>query len=140
MNRYTLCGESFLVQNSGTEIFEVGNATNIDYVKVKWLSGVEDILTDVTPNQTLIIVEDSTTLSTVDIENYELKIFPNPSAGIVYFQNYVDTLKVTILDVLGRKMDTKIIDKINSSIDLSFFSKGIYFLSIQTSTLTLIKK
>ena len=140
MNRYTLCGESFLGQNSGTEIFGLGNATNIDYVKVKWLSGIEDMFMNVSPNQTINIIENNTTLSTIDIEADGLKIFPNPSNGMVYFKNNHDILTVDILDVSGRKMDTKVIDQINSSIDMSHYSKGIYFLSIKTKGSTIIKR
>ena len=60
MYRYTICGEGFLGQNSAYELFGVGTATTIDYVKVNWLSGVEDVITNVTPNQVLEIQEGET--------------------------------------------------------------------------------
>ena len=58
--RYTLCGEGYISQNSGTEFFGLGSATYVDYVKVTWLSGVVDIINNVSSNQTINIVESST--------------------------------------------------------------------------------
>ncbi|MDB4752222.1 CRTAC1 family protein, partial [Winogradskyella sp.] len=55
--RYTLCGEGYLSQNSSTEFIGLGDETSINYVKVKWLSGIEDIIYDVETNQTLEITE-----------------------------------------------------------------------------------
>ncbi|MEZ4802916.1 MAG: FG-GAP-like repeat-containing protein [Gelidibacter sp.] len=139
MNRYTLCGESFLGQNSGTEFFGVGDATAIDYIKVKWLSGIEDILTDVIPNQTLNIIEGSTALSTVDFEVDDIRIFPNPTGGMVYFKTNAN-FKIDILDVSGRKIVSKFVNQTNPSIDMSSFSKGIYFLNIQINDKLVTKK
>lgn len=45
-------------QNSPTIHFGVGNATTINQVRIKWPSGIEQFLFNVTPNQTIIIVED----------------------------------------------------------------------------------
>lgn len=141
MNRYTLCGESFLGQNSGTEIFGVGNATNIDYVKVKWLSGIEDTLTNVTPNQTLNITENSSTLSTVDSNNLDqITIFPNPSNGIVHINNNSDNVIIDIFDASGRKMDSLTINQRNRSLNMSSYSKGIYFFTIKNNNRTITKK
>lgn len=55
--RYTLCGEGYLSQNSASEIFGIGNNTSVDYVKVKWLSGVEDYFYDIDANQHLTLIE-----------------------------------------------------------------------------------
>ena len=55
--RYTLCGEGYLGQNSSSEFFGLKDASNIDYIKVQWLSGMEDIITNVDANQSITIVE-----------------------------------------------------------------------------------
>lgn len=140
MYRYTLCGESFIGQNSGTEIFGVGTATNIDYVKVKWLSGVEDILENVAPNQTLTIVEGSAPLSSNEMAFIDLKLFPNPSSGMVYFKNIIEPIKVEVLDAYGRLMNSILINERNTSFNISSYSKGIYFLSLKTDNRNLTKK
>ena len=52
--RLIMSGEGYLSQNSFTEHFGVGVASIIDYVKVKWLSGVEDVIYNVSANQKII--------------------------------------------------------------------------------------
>lgn len=140
MYRYTLCGESFLGQNSATETFGVGTATNIDYVKVKWLSGVEDVLTDVAPNQTLNILEGSSPLSIEEATLQSISIVPNPSNGLIRFINAPADFEVTLFDVSGRKIDHRKMYDSNKELDLSNFSNGIYLLQIKTETSTLTKR
>ena len=60
--RYTICGEGYLGQNSAFEFFGLADAVNIDYVKVTWLSGVTDIIENVTPNLAYKLVEGSNEL------------------------------------------------------------------------------
>ena len=67
--RYTLCGEGYVSQNSSAEFFGVGDAETIDYVKVKWLSGLEDIIYNVSPNQLLTITEGNT----LSNQNFSIK-------------------------------------------------------------------
>jgi len=43
--RYTLAGEGYISQNSFYEFFGLGEATEVDYVKVTWTgTNTEDIL------------------------------------------------------------------------------------------------
>ncbi|WCO00472.1 FG-GAP-like repeat-containing protein [Psychroserpens ponticola] len=139
MYRYTICGEAFLGQNSATEIFGIGDATTIDYVKVTWLSGVEDVLTDVTPNQTLLI-EESSTLSTSEHQLKSIRMLPNPTNGIVTVKNFTETLDVQVVDYLGRLILTKTITQADNSINLSNYSKGVYLLKAKGETSHVIKK
>ena len=60
--RYTVCGEGYLAQNSSFEFFGVKDAESIDYIKVKWLSGVEDYIEDINVNTAFKLVEGSGTL------------------------------------------------------------------------------
>lgn len=55
--RYTICGEGYLGQNSAFEFFGVADATTIDYVKVTWLSGITDVITEVAPNKAYKLIE-----------------------------------------------------------------------------------
>jgi len=57
--RYTLCGEGYLGQNSGYEFFGLSEATSIDYIKVSWLSGIVDTITEVGVNRSLTLLEGS---------------------------------------------------------------------------------
>ena len=138
--RYLLAGESFLGQNSTTEIFGVGGATNIDYVKVKWLNGIEDILYNVTPNQTLNITEGSA-LSLNEFEKKELKIFPNPSNGFFNIEHSnLGNIKIKVYNYLGKEIIDTNYDSNSTILDLSYLENGIYFLDVITSNQSIIKK
>jgi ASPIC and UnbV/Secretion system C-terminal sorting domain/FG-GAP-like repeat len=138
--RYTLCGEGYISQNSDTEIFGAGTATNIDYVKVTWLSGVVDILNNVTPNQTLTIVENST-LSSKEFDKNTFIIFPNPTSGIVNIKPTINQdFILTIFDAIGRKISSKAYKNINKSINVNDLSNGVYFFSFNTEKGEITKK
>ena len=70
-------------------------------------------------------------------ENETVKIFPNPSNGIAYVEAG-QIQKITIMDVFGKVYDIRLQD--DSSIDLTDFSPGIYFLKIKTAKRKVIKK
>lgn len=57
--RYTYCGESYLSQNSGIEIFGLGQNTQVDSMLISWPSGLVDLFYDVPSNQHLNIIEGS---------------------------------------------------------------------------------
>jgi type IX secretion system substrate protein/ASPIC/UnbV protein/VCBS repeat protein len=140
MYRYTLCGEAFLGQNSGTEIFGVGTATNIDYVKITWLSGVVDILNNVTPNQTLTIVENST-LSTKEFEANNFIVYPNPSSEVVNIKSTSNQdYTLTIFDAIGRRVYSNRFENTNPEISVNALSKGVYFFNFTTNKGNYTKK
>lgn len=139
MYRYTICGEAFLGQNSATEIFGLGTATTIDYVKVTWLSGIEDVITNVTPNQTLLI-EEGSTLSIHEFDLNSISVSPNPTDGIVRVNGLNQAMEVQVLDYLGRLMFSKQVTPEDNTIDLSTNSKGIYMLQFKSETSELTKK
>ena len=60
--RFTHCGTAYLAQNSNVHHIGLGQATLIDSIKIQWPSGVVDKLEEVEPNQTLMILENSTIL------------------------------------------------------------------------------
>ncbi len=55
--RYTHSGIAFLAQNSSYENIGIGTAATIDSIKVKWLSGMEDVRYNVSINQKITITE-----------------------------------------------------------------------------------
>jgi len=60
--RYTHCGIGYLAQNSGVEIFGLGSHINVDSLKVRWLSGIVDVLYNVGVDQKITVVEASTAI------------------------------------------------------------------------------
>lgn len=63
-----------------------------------------------------------------------LSIFPNPTesnliCSSIYFKN--DLTKLTIFDVLGRELSIQTLTEETNTIDISSFSKGIYFVTFE---------
>ncbi len=129
--RYTLCGEGYLSQNSESEFFGLGANAYVDYVKIKWLSGTEDIFTNVTANQTLNVVEGST-LNVSDVEGKHILVYPNPtnSSFNVDLGKVYQDITISITNTLGQQiMNKEYSNTKNINIDLSNDS-GVYFITI----------
>lgn len=71
------CGEEYLGQDSPREMFGLADKVIIDSVKVKWPSGIIDMLHDVDVNQTLHIVEGSSTILPIAYEGELLLCGPD---------------------------------------------------------------
>ena len=138
--RYTLCGEGYLGQNSGTKIFGVGTATNIDYVKVTWPSGTVDQLNNISPNQILNIIE-SSTLSSNEYKKNNFIVYPNPSSEIVNIKStFNQDFTLCIFDAIGRKISSEKYSKTHNIVDVKSLSKGVYFFSFTTQKTEFTKK
>ncbi len=145
--RYTLCGEGYLGQNSGTETFGLGTNTTIDYVKVNWLSGNEDILYNVSANQTLNILEGSGTLSTYEynLEN-TISMYPNPAFNTLTIKSEDAINDIIVYGVLGEQVLHETFTGVKTkTINVSQFKTGIYFIKLlrdngKSKTLRFIKK
>ena len=138
--RYTLNGEGYTSQNSGAEFFGLGNSTTIDYVKVTWLSGVEDILYNVSANQKLHIVE-SSTLSVSENELADnVVVYPNPSKGEITVNTSLENYKINIYNVLGSNVFSKFDLVNNANLDLRHLRSGIYFIKITSLNKEIVKR
>lgn len=127
--RYTLCGEGYLGQNSTSEIIGLGTATEIDYVKVTWLSGIVDTLFNVSVNQTVDIVEGST-LSVPEEQIEQLHVYPNPVQDLLFLEGLNTQAEVHIYDNLGHIIySTKVNPTINM-LDVSQIPSGLYMLVV----------
>ncbi|WP_296325315.1 FG-GAP-like repeat-containing protein [Winogradskyella sp.] len=137
--RYITNGESYLSQNSFKEFFGVGEATTIDYVKVKWLSGIEDIVYNVAVNTRLKIVEGNTlSLNNVFDDNPELNIYLDQLSQAVKLSSnsYIET--IDILNITGKKISTHNVNANDFQIDSSFLSQGIYLIKLHFKNHNLI--
>ncbi|WP_369995743.1 FG-GAP-like repeat-containing protein [Winogradskyella sp.] len=129
--RYTLCGEGYLSQNSATEVFGLGTASVIDYVKVNWLSGIEDVIYNVSANQLLNILEGSATLSIDDDKKEDSLTFsPNPVKNTLTLRAQNTIEKVAIYNVLGQKVLKATPNTIDSDLDISHLKDGTYFVKV----------
>ena len=137
---YTLCGEGYLGQNSSYEFFGIGEATQIDYLKVQWLSGIEDVIMNPEINTSHTVVEGEHILGLTSFDQETISLYPNPANSIVQvsgIDNYVQgTLQV--IDISGRIVKTLIIDQDDMSIDVNQFSEGVYILTLQRENVCLL--
>lgn len=131
--RYTLIGEGYLSQNSASEIFGIGDATVIDYVKVNWLSGTEDIFYNVSPNQNLKIVEGSS-LSIEESNTSEIKLFPIPTTEILNIESSLPIEEVMVYNLLGEVNISAYMNKNEISLDVASLEPGIYFLRLSLNS------
>ncbi len=89
----------------------------------------------------LILTGDNLTLSTTDLSTLDVRIWPNPSNGIlnVKFIPVGDTTKINLFDMQGREVYSKRVDSnssnFNYSINTSEFAEGIYLLKIENGNI-----
>ena len=85
----------------------------------------------------------STTLSAKDFNSKnEFEISPNPATSIlnINLSQNLDNATVTIYDILGKKVFTKLLNELSSSIDVSKWKSGVYLVRISTNTQVLTKR
>ncbi len=87
-------------------------------------------------------VEDNLSIDDNSFEN--LKVYPNPVDKTIYISNNSIIDKVEITSLIGRKIWTKNLETMNSTIDVTTLSDGVYFITIESlgkrQTLKFIKK
>ncbi|GAA0746769.1 hypothetical protein GCM10009431_23440 [Gaetbulibacter jejuensis] len=142
--RYTLCGEGYLSQNSGTEIFGLADNTVVDYVKVTWLSGIVDVINNVNANQVLEIIEGENSLSKNDNEFLDFN-YNNPISDYLKINSQNNLNKVSIFNMLGQELLTKTPNSSKVIIDVTDLIKGVYLVKVLTSertekTIKVVKK
>ena len=129
--RYTLAGEGYLSQNSFYEFFGMGNATEVDYVKVTWTAtGEIEIINNIAANQAITIQEGNGVLSVDNNEVIDFKVYPNPSITGIFKLNTSSKMNISIYNTLGMHILDKLI-LTNDVLDLSKFPKGIYIIKVK---------
>jgi hypothetical protein len=76
--------------------------------------------------------------SSIDENQFNASIYPNPSSNIFNLDFYLESeTKILVTNILGEQVYIEYANSIgeyNTQIDLSEYSKGIYNLSIKTSS------
>jgi len=136
--RYTLAGEGYLSQNSFYEFFGMGNATEVDYVKVTWTAtGEIEIINNIAANQAIIIKEGSGVLSSENnLKETAFRVYPNPSSNGIFKLSVLNQEKVSVqvFDISGRLITKKNDVRDNDQINLSQYQKGIYIARLSSET------
>lgn len=143
--RYTHCGIAYLAQNSGTEIFGLGQSMVVDSLKVRWLSGVVDVLYGVDADQVIQVMEGSTTMPTsIGAQDSErIRVYPNPASEYVAVQlpGRSPMLELTLLNSSGRTIAAQIfLSGTKAIIDLHGLASGLYFIRVHTDQGVMLKK
>lgn len=73
-----------------------------------------------------------------------LQVFPNPAKDIVTIFGLQENQQVKLFDASGRMLKALIVNSINREVDISFLSKGLYFIQVNSNglrqTIKFIKK
>jgi hypothetical protein len=77
-----------------------------------------------------IQVEINNPLSTPNIAQSEIILYPNPSKGMVYISSTGNINAIEVIDISGKTVFTQ--DSPSSSIDLSYLNDGMYYLKFRT--------
>ncbi|MGB3590842.1 MAG: FG-GAP-like repeat-containing protein [Nonlabens sp.] len=122
-------GEGFRYMSSLNAHFGLGLEAVAD-VTVKWPSGQVTNLQGVSANQHLIINE-TTTNSTPDLEDTVIRIFPNPATDVLKVVSPIDLEATTyrIVNLNGQAVTTGKLSE--ATIDVSGLPSGMYFLSLE---------
>ncbi|WP_179019986.1 FG-GAP-like repeat-containing protein [Winogradskyella forsetii] len=128
--RYMMCGEGYLSQNSLVQTIGINEATHIDYIKVTWLSGIEDIVYNVTPNELVTIIEGST-LTVNEFGNVISVNYKNPIDDLVRINTSHLVEKVTLISSTGTLLFQKSVRTKQVEFDLQGIQSGIYFCSLK---------
>ena len=139
---------SYCGQNDLRAHFGLGNATVIDSLKIEWLGGVVEIFDSLAINQFISITQgQGITGIGVSGNKPELKVFPNPSEGIVtlLFDSFEAGDVVYISNTVGIKIAEYRIESSTQQItfDLKnyYLTKGgIYFISLVSKSGSITKK
>ncbi len=90
------------------------------------------------------VVESVVLTSTVGIENLDefgIKIYPNPSNGVFYINNTkVNNLKLTVRDITGKVVLIEELNENVSKVDITEQASGVYFIQLENGEKTFNSK
>ncbi|MFK5878805.1 MAG: T9SS type A sorting domain-containing protein [Flavobacteriaceae bacterium] len=106
-------------------------------------------ITDIAGNSSsvtvTVTVEDTLGVDDFDLEN-QIKIYPNPTLGVfnIEIQSLKENATLEIYDILGKQIQSEILNKNTTQLDISNYANGVYFLRFisdgKVSTKRIVKK
>jgi len=96
-------------------------------------------------NQSVLVDSVVTSVPNLEAIAY-MVVYPNPTSGMVYFRFNFHTeqdVQVSVFDITGKIAHSEYINNLNLNeyaIDLSAYSRGIYFVTVQSEEVILTKK
>lgn len=138
--RYTLCGEGYLSQNSNSEFFGLGANTQVDYIKVTWLSGTIDFIENISSNQHITIIEGSNPLDVVDFEDTFKVSIHNPVTTYLKVKSTFKIDNVALYDLSGNLLRNLMVKSHTLILDVSDLPQSIYILKIGSEKTTIFRR
>ncbi len=131
-------------QNSFTNHFGLGNASNVTEIEIQWPSGAVETFTDIQGNNTYRVVEgEGILLGTTQTIKYGYVIYPVPAVDVLVINFPKDELnsKVELFDLNGRKVKEESNNNaVSMEMDVSQLSAGEYILKITNTIKTTSQK
>ncbi len=120
-------GTGFRNMSTITAHFGIGQATAITQVIIKWPSGIIDILNNVNPNQTILVLE-GTGLGNTGFTNSDFSLYPIPTKNILNIKsNDAITMKsAQVYDLNGKTVLQS--DIVGDAINVEKLTTGTYIL------------
>ena len=138
---------SYCSQNDIRAHFGLGNAIQVDSIKVEWMPGTIETITDINVNQIITITQ---SVSTVGIKENkietDLTVYPNPAKEKVSLklngQQFMKGDKIIFTDLFGKKILENIITENSEELSLNIkkLISGNYFINFQSGTKNITKK
>ncbi|OIQ27709.1 MAG: hypothetical protein BM564_11560 [Bacteroidetes bacterium MedPE-SWsnd-G2] len=134
-------GEGFRHMHSLNTHFGIGADTEINYIKIYWPSGIEDVILDPNINEVLVVEENTfSTLDLSDPKNDNIILYPNPTKDYLNLTDLqsLDDPIFSVFDINGRRvMNARLSD---NKIDVSHLSVGQYVLRVTSGNKVLSQK
>ena len=125
-------GDAFSTMSSLTAHFGLGSDEVVDEVSIRWPSGIVNVITDVSINSTISLVEGVNTAVSGTADAGGLRVYPNPAQDHLFVELVAGrgTRTVTVLDVAGKQVIAST-TLVGDRVDVSGLSKGAYQVQVQ---------
>jgi len=139
-------GSSHTSQNSSVAHFGLGTATIVDSLIINWTNGLQEKLTNITPNQTLYLTEGLIThLNPVFAASTQLNAMPIPAQQTLFIQYQMNTpqeASLSLSNALGQIVWTTSINQSKESLQIAtdHLPNGFYLLQLNTTDEQAVKK
>lgn len=133
---------AYCSQNDIRAHFGLGNATQVDSVKIQWPSGILQYSVNLAPNQFMTIIESlpgAASITEQETQMGSFRLFPNPALGQVTLQSaggFKHDDMITLSDVNGRVIAKLKADKDDTQLTLDLkpyhLAAGSYVVMCKT--------
>lgn len=116
--------------------------TKSSLVAESWVSNQADIYFDY--NFPVVTDPAVTTFQVLGVEGFKIdqsvSIAPNPASNLVKVKANSKIQSMTLFDLQGRSLSTKLTEAMQATLDIAPYPKGIYFLKVTTDSGTKVEK